>query len=394
MKRLALLLLLATSVTVYAQKPVKPNLNKALASLVEGKLDEAKANIDAAINNDKMKNDPKTWYYRGLIYASIDTTSNEQFKGLDPNAFNVALEAFKKSDELNAGKKELFLTDSQGLPILKTQQTAMWANTHLNKGATLYQEEDFEGAMAEFTKTSQIFPTDTTSYFYGGFAANQAEKYDEALASFQKYIENGGKSPDAYLVMNNIYSGPKENKEKALEVIRQARKQFPTHPELPKVEIGLLIDLNRIDEAKSGLEAAIQKEPGNKILHFYLGYTNATLNKVDEAKKNYEDALKIDPNYFEAQFYLARLMYQDAANIKKEMSNLGISAADKKKRFELDKVLVEKLKTALPYWEKAEKLNNKDQDVLDILYSIYGDLAMEDQAKRVEKRMKELGYAE
>ena len=60
MKRLALLLLLATSVTVYAQKAVKPNINKALASLVEGKLDEAKTNIDAAINHEKMKNDPKT----------------------------------------------------------------------------------------------------------------------------------------------------------------------------------------------------------------------------------------------------------------------------------------------------------------------------------------------
>ena len=213
-------------------------------------------------------------------------------------------------------------------------------------------------------------PTDTTAYFYAGFAANQAEKYDDAIANFQKYIDNGGKSPDAYLVMNNIYSGPKQDKEKALEVIRAAKKQFPAHPELPKVEIGLLIDLNRIDEAKSGLESAIQKEPNNKILHFYLGYTNATLNNVEAAKKNYEDALKIDPQYFEAQFYLARLMYQDAANIKKEMNNLGISAADKKKRFDLDKVLVEKLKVALPYWEKAEKLNDKDQDVLDVLYFI------------------------
>ena len=394
MKRLALLLLLATSVTVYAQKSVKPNLNKALASLVEGKLDEAKANIDAAINHEKMKSDPKTWYYRGLIYASIDTTSNEQHKALDPNAFDVALEAFNKADELNTGKKELFLTDTQGLPILKSQHTTMWANTHLNKGAALYQEEDFEGALAAFDKVSKIAPKDTTAYFYGGFAANQAEKYDEAVASFQKYIDNGGTSPDAYLVMNNIYSGPKENKEKALEVIREAKKKFPTHPELPKVEIGLLIDLNRIDEAKSGLESAIQKEPNNKILHFYLGYTNATLNNVEAAKKNYEDALKIDPQYFEAQFYLARLMYLDAANIKKEMNNLGISAADKKKRFDLDKVLVEKLKIALPYWEKAEKLNEKDQDVLDVLYSIYGDLDMQDQAKRVEKKIKELGYGE
>jgi len=73
------------------------------------------------------------------------------------------------------------------------------------------------------------------------------------------------------------------------------------------------------------------------------------------------------------------------------MSNLGISEADKKKRFELDKVLVEKLKAALPYWEQAERLNPSDQEVLDQLYGIYGDLGMDAQLKRVEARYKELG---
>ena len=53
----------------------------------------------------------------------------------------------------------------------------------------------------------------------------------------------------------------------------------------------MLIDLKRIDEAKSGLESAIKKEPNNKILHFYLGYANSSLNNVAEAKKNYEEAL-------------------------------------------------------------------------------------------------------
>ncbi len=161
------------------------------------------------------------------------------------------------------------------------------------------------------------------------------------------------KSSDAYLSIININSGPKQNKEEALRVVRLAKPKFPNNPDLPKVEIGLLIDLKRIDEAKSGLESAIKKEPNNKILHFYLGYANASLNLVPEAKKNYEEALRIDPQYFEAQLYLSKLVYADAASIKKEMSNLGISAEDKKKRFELDKQLVEKLKMALPYWEKV-----------------------------------------
>lgn len=390
MKRFALFVLMLVAVSAFAQKTPKPNLNKALTAYSQGKLDEAKTMIDAATTYEKTMNDGKTWYYRGLIYAAIDTTSNETYKALAPDAFEVALESFKKGDELNKGK-EHFTQDAAGLPVLKSQQIAYWHGGYINKGAAAYQEEDLETALKNFDKAQKILPEDTLGYFYSGFVAQAMENYDKALESFNKYIELGGKSVDAPLSVVNIYSGPKEDKEKALTVLREAKPKFPNDPQIPKVEIGLLIDLKRIDEAKSGLEEQVKKEPGNKILHFYLGYANANLNKNEEAKKNYEDALKIDPSYFEAQFYLARLMYNDAAQIKKEMSALGISAADKKKKFDLDKVLVEKLKVAQPYWEKAEKLNPKDQDVTDVLFSIYQDLGNDPGMKRLVQKNKEMG---
>ncbi len=391
MKRITLLLLMLATVSVYAQKTPKPNLNKALNSWKEGKLDEAKENIDLATTYEKTKDDAKTWYYRGLIYASIDTTSNEAHKALATDAYKTAVESFKKADELNKGDKELFITDASGLPILKSQQIQAWQGGYLNTGAAQYQEEDLEGALKNFEKAQQIAPNDTTAYFYAGFVSNSLEQYDKALENFKKYNELGGKSSDGYSIMININSGPKENKEEALKLVREAKTKFPANQDFPKVEIGLLIDLKRIDEAKSGLESAIKKEPNNKILHFYLGYANANLNNVEEAKKNYEEALRLDPQYFEAQLYLAKLMIAEASSIKKEMANLGISAADKKKKLDLDKVLVEKLKMALPYWEKAEKMKPDDQEVLDTLSSIYIDLDMQEQVKRIEKRYKELG---
>ncbi|MDH4090065.1 MAG: tetratricopeptide repeat protein [Cyclobacteriaceae bacterium] len=390
MRRVTLLLLMLAAVSVYAQKTVKPNLNKALKSWSEGKLDEAKTMIDLATTYEKTMNDGKTWYYRGLIYASLDTTTNEAYKALAPDAFAIAIESFAKGDELNGGK-EHFVQDAMGLPILKSTQMAYWGNGYLNQGATYYQEDELEKAVMSFEKAQAVQPNDTLAYFYCGFAANSLEDYDKAIASFQKYIELGGKSLDAYLSIINTYSGPKEDKEEALKWVRLAKPKYPDNADLPKVEIGLLIDLKRIDEAKSGLETALKSEPGNKILHFYLGYANSSLQNFDAAKKNYEDALQIDPNYFEAQLYLAKLMYKDAAEIKVAMSNLGISAEDKKKRFELDSKLVAKLEQALPYWEKAEKLNPDDQEVLDTLYSIYTDLDIQPKLKHIMSRYKELG---
>lgn len=390
MKRVLFILFLIPSL-VFAQKAVKPNLNKALAAWKEGKLDEAKEIIDLCTTYEKTMNSGDTWYYRGLIYASIDTTSNETYKNLAPDAFNVALESFAKADQMGKEGKEYHITDANGFPILKSQQIPVWANTYLNKGAGLYQEDDLDGALANFEKVQKINPDDTTAYFYAGFVANNLEKYDLAIDNFKKYIEKGGTSSDAYAMMINIYNGPKEDKVKGLEVVREAKKKFPNHPDFGKIEIGILIDQGKIDEAKKGLEEAIKKEPDNKVLHFYLGYANGTLNDSEAAIKNYQEALRIDPKYFEAQLFLAKEMFKPAAVIKKEMANLGISDADRKKRFELDKVLVEKLKIALPYWEQAERINPSDQEVLDQLYSIYGDLGMDAQVKRIEARYKELG---
>ena len=392
MKKVIVLLWILSPIVLAAQKPIKPNLNKALSAWRDGNLKEAKDIIEVCTTNEKLMNDPKTWYYRGLIYASIDTTMNEANKALAANAFETSMESFSKADELNKGEKnELFHTDALGLPVIRSQSMGVLANYYLNAGATAYQEDNYEGALANFEKTQKVLPTDTTAYFYAGFVSQAMENYDKAVSNLQKYQELGGTSPDAYSLIINIYSGPKEDKTKALEVAREAMAKFPDNNDFPKVEIGLLIDLGKIEDAKKGLETAVAKEPDNKTLQFYLGYVYSKLEEFEPAKKCFEAALMLDPTYFDAQYYLAQLYMIDAEKIRKQMSDLGISDADKKKKMELDKKLVASYKIALPFWEKAEKMNPSDVDVLDKLANIYYYLGEDAKLERVNKRLKELG---
>lgn len=391
MKKLLFLMLMLMAVAVSAQKKQKPNINKALKSLQEGQLAEAKEMIDAATTYEKTMDDGKTWYYRGLIYAAIDTTSNTAVKSLADDPFKTAMESFAKADQMAKAGSEYFTTDPNNvIPVTKTQQINQLANFYLNRGAALYQSDSLSDALKNFEKTQQILPDDTIAYFYAGFVANAMEEHDVAIQNFRKYIEKGGKSSDAYSLMINTYSGPKDDKEKALEVSREAKEKFPENSEFAKVEIGLLIELEKIDEAKKGLEQAVVREPGNKTYHFYLGYVNSKLEKWEEAKKSFEQALKLDPSYFDAQYYLAQVYLIDASKIQDQLKSLGISAADKKKAAELDKVLVEKYKIALPHWEKAEKLSPNDLDVLDRLRTIYYYLGDDANEKRVAAKLKTL----
>jgi tetratricopeptide (TPR) repeat protein len=124
-------------------------------------------------------------FHRYTIQRSLQGTRNGRYK--------TALESFKKADEINGKDKELFITDANGLPILKSNQMAVWQGGYLNTGASQYQEEDLEGALKNFEKAQEIMPTDTTAFFYAGFVSNGLEQYDKAITNFQKYNELGGK---------------------------------------------------------------------------------------------------------------------------------------------------------------------------------------------------------
>jgi tetratricopeptide (TPR) repeat protein len=388
-------MLMLLSVAAVAQKKQKPNINRALKYLQDGQLAEAKQMIDEATTYEKTMGDGKTWYYRGLIYAAIDTTSNQSAKGLADDPFKTAMESFAKADQMAKPGSDYFTTDPASiLPVTKSQQMAQLANFYLNKGAQRYQDDDLSEALKYFEKTQVVLPEDTIAYFYAGVVASSMEEHDKAIQNLEKYLEKGGTSADAYSVIINTYSGAKDDKEKALEVARRAKEKFPTNTEFPKVEIGLLIELEKIEEARTGLEQAVIREPDNKTYHFYLGYVNSKLEKWDEARKNFEQALRVDPSYFDAQYYLAQVYLIDAGKVADQMKNLGISAADKKKQQELDKVLVQKYKEALPHWEKAEKLRPNDLDVLDRLRSIYYYLGDDANEKRVENKLKTLNAEE
>ena len=223
-------MLMLIAVAVSAQKKQKPNINKALKSLQEGKLAEAKQMIDDATTYEKTMDDGKTWYYRGLIYAAIDTTSSPEARGLADDAFQVAMESFAKADKMAKAGSEYFITDPNSvIPVTKTQQMGQLANFYLNKGASLYQEDSLAEALALFEKTQEVLPSpdDTIAYFYAGIVANSMDEHDKAIQNLEKYLELGGTSADAYSVIINTYSGPKDDKEKALEATRKAKKRFP-----------------------------------------------------------------------------------------------------------------------------------------------------------------------
>jgi len=402
MKKIAILLIGLMPFAALAQKEIKPSITNAEKALRAGKFDEAKAIIDVTTSSqdfmvDKKgqpsKNAAKAWYLKGVIYAGIDTTKVEKYKSLVPEGFPIAKEAFEKAKALDNGKTAAFMNDAVGFPMMNEQVSAYLAQSYFNDAVRFYQnDKDFKKAFEYTERTLYFIPNDTSILMNAGvFFGPSAEEWDKSIDYIQKYQAAGGTSPDAIIMLFSIYRDRKKDNDMALKYAQEMVAKYPNNPEYPKFELDMYIKMNRLPEAKAVMERQAAADPNDKESRYFLGVISNELKDPVEARKWYEEAIKLDSKYFEPQLGLAEVVYMDAKAIKDQMNQLGNSKEDFQKKVALDKAYQDKLRVALPYWEKCEKLSPDEGKVLDVLYMIYSDLEMTAQVTRVEKRMKTLG---
>lgn len=394
MKKIAVLLLLVIPGMVLAQKEAKPNINKAMTALKSGKLDEAKSIIDAATTYEKTMTDGKTWFYRGIIYGALDTTSS--YKSTE-NLASIAAESLKKADELSKGKASTyFVQDNNGGMLLYDQAITSISNSYLVKGDKAFNGEDFKTALTQFEKGIAFKGSkpDTTFYEYAGYAAYNAEEREKAMNYLAKYAELGGRRTQA-LTMPALLAYEDQNYEAALTNAQAILKIIPNHKDMKAVELNSLIQLKKYDLAAQNLEASVKANPNDAQSFYLLGVLNTELGKMEDAKANFENALKVQPDYFDAQFNLANYYLVEIDKTSKAINELGIAAANAKKKQALVQARVKQSEAAIPYLEKAEKMKipSKEAEIelLQKLSLLYYYIADDKNNERVTKRMKALG---
>lgn len=380
-RNLILALAVMLSLAGYAQKP--PKINQANTSREKGDLATAKDIIDQAIVHEKTKDNGKTWYYRGLIYASIDTTTNSQYAAMKAGALQEAVAAFKKADEIDPEGKNYYTTGEMGLPVMIEQQIGGYYGYYYNKAVEAFQSKNFPVAVDAFEASYTIMPSDTNSYINAAYAAHSGDLFEKAVKNYKLAITNGAVSKDLYTNYANILAFSMDKKEDALGVINEALIKFPNDGALQKQRINLFIQLDRIAEAKGDLLAAIEAEPTNASLYFTLGVLNEEVKDLSGALSAYKKAIEIDPNQYEANFNYGVMLINEANDVIKESNSLGMSKADLKKAEQLEPVIKDKLRAAMPQWEKVYEIKPTDKTAIETLAYIYTQLRINDKAKKM-----------
>ena len=392
MKRLitAVSLVLLVTAFAYAQKEApKPNVNKALSLTKQGKFDEAKAIVDAVPTHSKTQEDEKAWFYRGLIYIAMDTSST--YKGGNDNV-KIGAEALEKAAKLAGDKKLAVMDEATQMSMPLEDIISRFNYAFLIKGDKLFAQEKFAEAVVQFEKGLTLKP-DTAIYRYAGYAAHNANDVDKAIDFIGKYVENGGNNAQAiFLRVGSIYEYKKDF-EMALKAARDGLKIVPNENNLRQIELNCLIELKRYEEATQNLLTSLKANPKDVESNYLLGALYEELKNSDEAKKYFKKCLEIDPKFLKAALSMARYGNIGFQSVKREMDGLDFKK-DKDKLLALDKLYLEKLREAASLWESCEKISPNEREILENLQLIYSPSQLDDKVKyaAVEKKMKINGF--
>ena len=371
----------------FGQYTPKGKVSKADMALNQGKLDEAKAEIDMAFEVDakgKVTAAAKNWYIKGRIYKAIYLDDSTEFHELVSNeeALNIAMESFNKVKSMDKETSTYY--------IFSDQEISQLYGAVINEGAELYNENDFAGAYKAFMTALVVVPDDTTALLYGGVSAQQADMMDEALGAFEQLAGTGYANVDTYKTMIYLYRTEKEDMDKVLETVDKALAQYPDNSEFAQEKITTLIIMERVDDAKSELESAINDDPTNSLYYYFLGYLYDFQEDKDNAITNYQKAIELNPEYYEANYNLAVVYYNKGRELISELNNLSLDEYRKNESDYVERASVH-FEESLPYFEKAAEIKpDEDIQLLETLEGVYLQLGKKDEAEALEKRIKAL----
>jgi tetratricopeptide (TPR) repeat protein len=393
MKRLMLMaLVVGVTLSTVAQKEEKeapkPNINKALNLVRQGKFDEAKAIVDGVPTHSKTMNDAKAWMHRGIVYAAMDTS--RKYTGGAKDNTKVAGEAFTKAIAL-AGPKASSLNVLDNAETLTLDEIVKrFNNKFIYMGDKFFKEDNYKDALSLLEKGLDLTP-DSSIYQYAGYAAYNSDDTDKAIDYIGKYFAMGGKNLQARMLQIGAVYEIKKDYNRTIELTREALKVYPNNSDLRKIQLNCLIELKRYEEATENLKSAIKADPKDVESYYLLGLLYEELKNRAESKAAFETTVKLDPKHLNASLALAKIADQEGyKTTKAEMDKLDFRK-DKEKMIVLDKKYLEQLGESVTRWEAVYKLDNNNADVLGNLDLLYGQLEMKDKHNMIISRMKALG---
>jgi len=397
-------------------------------------LKDAKTAIDLAAANDKTRDEPKMWLYRGTVYRAVyeQTLNNIVKKATLASGKPSSKEALMKLTSIgyaNTDTTNICIATFSFLRVIQLVPKDYYADearqmlpvcaAHIeNKATTDFGNGNYASALAMFERALVIGQVqglkDTADFMVqniqnAAIAADKLHNTAKALFYYQKLVDMkvGGAQP--YSAIIAMYNAAKDTA-KSMAMLKKARAAFPSDVNLLISETNVYLQAHNTEKAISNLQTAIdqlnmQNKPENNTLlanlYFVLGntYDRMANPKTDsgkalprpanyddlfsKAEANYTKSVTLTPDNFDVLFDLGALYNNSAIEINRKANELPIDATDKFNKLQAQ--ANDMLKKAQPWLEKAHAVNPKDQATVTALLNIYAGTGQVDKIKPLKE---------
>lgn len=395
MKRLALFFtIVLISTFTFAQKA---NVNKALSKAQAEEnpdFDEAKALIEAALVNEETKGQAKTWWTAGRVYELSSRSQAAQGRteeaGTDamreydlymrayemdfmPNAKGKVKPAFDK--KIKESMASLYRSNILVNFSVAKQNDEQWADAY-NVMSRHIGILDLEMLTSDPKMMADTLLAKNDQYaqftYFASIFAWQAQMRLEALTLLKSIKSQGYKQQEIYEYMAQICDEMKDTVQYE-EILREGSQVVPQSQFLIGNLINLYVDRKQTKEAIEYLQQAISRTPTAQLYNV-LGSVQETAGDLDNALANFNKAIQLDENYVDAIANIGRLYYNQGVKIEED----AMDVKDPARKKEMDAQKNDKIRQALPYFEKAYELNMEDTQVQKMLRQTYYRLVQAD----------------
>jgi tetratricopeptide (TPR) repeat protein len=293
--------------------------------ITQGNWVEAKASIDATLQNPKLKKDEtaEAWYLKGKVYSAL--VSQPATKAAAPaDARTQAFEAIKKAVELDKTQSQVWLTMDQFAPMFNLY------TGNFEDAAGMYNEEKYADALREFENTGVygdyifgqgwgLYKLDTTLTYYTALAALNAKDEEKAMKYFTKLADAKVSAPEHATVYRALakYYYDKKDEANMLKYINLGRQIYPNDDYLPLLELDYIRDKGDRDLLMKKFDEVVTANPNNFDVTFE--YANELFSET-----HVSDISKKPANY-DAQCKKIEELYTKAASLRPENMDVHLS---------------------------------------------------------------------
>ncbi len=207
-----------------------------------------------------------------------------------------------------------------------------FAAAYWNRGISYYDLEDYQAALADFTRAIELNPEDAAAYYNRANIYDDLEDYHAALADYTRVIELNPEYAAACYNRGLTYS-KLEDYQAALADYTRAIELNPQHAKAYNNRGNTYFKLEDYQVALIDYTRAIELNPEEGVYYCNRAESLIHLSKLDEAKSDCLNAERLDPEDpctigIRAKLFYAQGEYVESEIRYRQASDLGSDPAE------------------------------------------------------------------